>query len=169
MLIEVKCSGSHPGGLINVDLLRSLRGIVHQQEAKNVTLLHMSATSWLTVLKSGGEGLALGVGLWQSDPISIFSVTGPQRGAVFISYPYNPKRNQTLHLLLSLETQTQDIKLAKKHFSRRRFPMALSSPISISCSLQTLPCGSGISVEDLMHFAPNICSYLTGKRDSPCC
>lgn len=47
--------------------------------------------------------------------------------------------------------------------------MAVSSLIPMSCSLQMLPSGSAISVEDVMHFAPNVCSHLTGKHGSPCC
>lgn len=135
--IGVQRSGRHPGGLINVDLLRSFPGIFRHQEVESVSPLHTSATSLLSVLKSRGEGLRLGVGLRHCDSVSILSVTGPQTEGVFISHPINPKRNQTLHLWLSSETQIQDTKLAKHLFHVKDFwwpfPRLFQCPAHCRC------------------------------------
>lgn len=90
-------------------------------------LLQTSANSLVIAVIETGLGVSFSNDLTRSS-LSFSVQSGTQRkqkalqsrqGGVFIFQPSNPRSNKILHLSFSLETQTQDIKLAKNFFTEK--------------------------------------------------
>ena len=87
----------------------------------------MSANGLVIAVIEIGLGVSFSVDLTQSPLSFLSSERNPeeakrpqiQTGGVFIFQPSNPRSNKVLHLSFSLETQTQDIKLAKNFFTEK--------------------------------------------------